>query len=50
MRNKYPGICYSCGKKVEKGQGHFERYRGGWRVKYVKCAIENQKRLIENNN
>ena len=27
-RNRYPGYCY----------GHFERHKGGWRVKCVKCA------------
>ena len=41
MRNKYPGICYRCGKNVEVGMGHFERVpRGGWRVQHAECAIE----------
>lgn len=37
-RNKYVGYCYCCGKWIEPGFGHFERYRGGWRIKCVKCA------------
>lgn len=37
-RNMYPGTCYECGKHVPAGYGHFERYRGRWRVKCVKCA------------
>ena len=37
-RNMYPGTCYKCGSYVPTGYGHFERYRGGWRVKCVKCA------------
>ena len=37
-RNKYPGYCYCCGKYVKPGYGHFERYRGGWRIKCVYCA------------
>lgn len=39
MRNKYPGICYRCGKRVEVGKGHFERYRGRWRLQHADCAI-----------
>lgn len=37
-RNMYPGRCYKCGAYVPTGYGHFERFRGGWRVKCVKCA------------
>lgn len=37
-RNKYAGICYCCGQNTPPGYGHFERYKGGWRVKCVKCA------------
>ncbi len=37
-RNMYPGVCYACGKWVPTGFGHFERYRGHWRIKCVKCA------------
>jgi len=43
MRNKYPGICYRCKKRVEVGDGHFERYKGGWRVQHASCAIKNRK-------
>ena len=39
MRNKYPGTCYRCHKRVEKGQGHFERHEGSWRVQHATCAI-----------
>lgn len=42
MRNRYAGICYRCGKKVEPNQGHFERYLGHWRVQHANCAIENR--------
>ena len=44
MRNKYPGICYRCGKMVAKGDGHFERIPGArrgqrWRTQHAQCAI-----------
>lgn len=39
MRNKYPGICYRCGQMCEKGAGHFERYKGSFRVQHAECAI-----------
>lgn len=42
MRNKYPGICYQCGKKVEVGDGHFQAHKGGWRVHHASCAIKNR--------
>lgn len=37
-RNRYPGYCYCCGAYVPTGYGHFERHKGGWHVKCVKCA------------
>lgn len=37
-RNRYSGYCYRCGKYVPVGYGHFERYKGTWRIKCVKCA------------
>ena len=40
MRNRYPGTCYRCGKRVESGEGHFERYRGKWRTQHADCAIQ----------
>jgi hypothetical protein len=40
MRNRYPGVCYRCGERVEVGDGHFERYAGGWRTQHVKCCFE----------
>lgn len=45
MRNKYPGICYRCGKTVASGDGHFERYKGSrkWRTQHATCAIEHRK-------
>ena len=42
-RNKYPGICYRCGKLVEKGAGHFERYKYGWRTQHADCCIKVKK-------
>ena len=38
MRNKYPGVCYKCGKLVETGKGHFERHKAGWRVQCAEHA------------
>jgi hypothetical protein len=43
MRNRYKGMCYRCGSVVEVQQGHFERYRGGWRTIHAQCAIEQRK-------
>ncbi len=40
MRNRYPGPCYRCGNTVEKGDGHFERYNGRWRVIHETCVRE----------
>lgn len=40
MRNKYPGICYRCGKRVEKGEGHFEKSNDGWRTQHTECCIK----------
>jgi hypothetical protein len=40
MRNKYPGICYRCGKRVKPKEGHFERYFSGWRIQHADCAIK----------
>lgn len=42
MRNRYPGICYRCGEQVAAGDGHFERFRGGWRTQHATCAIEHR--------
>jgi hypothetical protein len=35
VRNKYAGRCYQCGRVVLEGTGHFERHKGGWRVKHA---------------
>lgn len=53
MRNSYPGTCYRCGKRVEDGQGHYERFSRrhrkkhpdapfniNWLTQHVECAIE----------
>lgn len=39
MRNRHPGTCYRCGERVEVGEGHFERFQGGWRTQHASCAI-----------
>lgn len=39
MRNRYAGTCYRCGRFVGKGEGHFERFEGGWRTQHAGCAI-----------
>ena len=54
MRNKYPGICYKCGKYVAKNEGHFERQHGQWLVIHVECVFQQraekkQHNLEENN-
>ena len=43
MRNKYQGNCYVCGKRVEAGQGHFERKKVGpigWQVQCAEHPLE----------
>lgn len=36
MRNRYAaGTCYRCGEPVAPREGHFERFRGGWRTQHV---------------
>lgn len=43
MRNKYPGVCFKCGKNVVVGAGHFEAptsRRKQWRVQ---CAEHSRK-------
>jgi hypothetical protein len=40
MRNRYPGECYRCKGWVPAGEGHFERFKSGWRVQHAACAIE----------
>ncbi len=46
MRNKYPGVCYRCGRTVEKGAGHFERHKGGWRTQHAECAIKHREEKL----
>lgn len=38
MKNKYKGKCYCCNQTVQKGEGHFERYKGRWRVIHIECV------------
>lgn len=40
MRNKFGGNCYRCNTWVAPGDGHFERFRGAFRVQHASCAIE----------
>lgn len=40
MRNRYAGTCYRCGKLCAAGDGHFERFGGGFRVQHAECAIK----------
>lgn len=45
MRNKFPAMCYRCGKNVPEGEGHFERIRNAepgqakWRTQHAGCAV-----------
>jgi len=38
MRNRFAGPCADCGERVEVGQGHFERRRGRFVVRHVRCV------------
>ncbi len=40
MRNRYGGLCYFCNFWVKEYDGHFERYRGGWRVIHADCVYK----------
>ena len=47
MRNRYPGTCYRCHKRVKAGEGHFEMVpynqrtnNQRWRIQHAQCAIE----------
>lgn len=42
MRNKFAGKCYRFGKKVEPGQGHFEKWNGVFRTQHADCAIQHR--------
>lgn len=56
MRNQYPGTCYRCGRRVEVGEGHFEKVgrrqveagkikpgdRRQWLLQHAECAIEHR--------
>ena len=39
MRNRFPGICYRCGTRVEVGEGHFEKQGRTWLTQHADCAI-----------
>lgn len=41
MRNQFAGKCYKCGMPVAKLQGHFERFKGGWRTQHSFCTARN---------
>jgi len=43
VKSRFAGVCYRCNKLVAAGDGHFERYNGGWRTQHVKCSIEHKK-------
>lgn len=43
MRNRYPGVCYRCGKPVAVGDGHFHKYKGKWVTHHAECAIKARK-------
>ena len=37
-RNRHPGTCYQCGRRVDPDTGHFERHNGGWRIKHANVS------------
>lgn len=47
MRNKYAGKCYYCAKICLKGEGHFERFPGGWRIIHADCVLQQRKEKQE---
>lgn len=49
MRNKYPGVCYFCGKMVPRGEGHPEKHDGKWRVVHVQCVFDQRKEKVNKN-
>ena len=42
MRNRFSGSCYRCTNIVGVGEGHFERFHGGWRLQHASCAIKHR--------
>ncbi len=42
MRNNFGGTCYRCGQWCAPREGHFERFRGTWRVQHAACAVEHR--------
>lgn len=48
MRNKYGGTCYYCGKYVNPNEGHFERYKGGWRTIHSRCVLAQRNEKSKN--
>lgn len=48
MRNKYPGTCYRCGRRVGVNEGYFQLGRkninvkimGTFLVQHVECSIK----------
>ncbi len=47
MKNKYPGDCVVCGKRVEAGEGFPEKHNGVWKVRCLQCVIKNQERKAQ---
>ena len=47
MKNKYPGDCVICGKRVEAGEGFPEKHNGVWKVRCLQCVIKNQERKAQ---
>lgn len=49
LRNKYSGYCYRCGGFVDRGEGHFERKRNGWRLQHADCAVKYRGTKVQGN-
>lgn len=49
MRNKFSGYCYRCGGFVDRGEGHFERKRNGWRLQHADCAVKYRGTKVQGN-
>lgn len=47
MRNRFSGVCYRCGRTVQKGEGHVERHNAGWRLQHATCATEARRQKNE---
>lgn len=46
-RNKYGGVCYYCHTYCARGDGHYERYAGRYRLIHAECVTKQRKEKAE---